>query len=328
MLNNRFTEKLVSIIIPVYKTEESKLRSCIESILNQDYKNIQLILVDDGSPDNCGRICDEYAVNNICIEVIHQENHGVSAARNAGLGRRNGQYLMFVDSDDSLRQGALSSLISLFELYNTDCIVYGWINEDASGSEEISVTDRPRVLMAGEYIETIAKENTRYGGGYPWNKIWNLKNILAVHEGLPLFDTGLSVYEDKLWIMETMLPMDSMVLIPQILYNYGYCEDGLSQGELTVKRQFGAYEGYKKICLFLKNKNRAAYKNAIWFHGVTCCEDLRILLRRKPKDVKRILRTMWCFLVMMCKQDWGAIIIRRVRGIANLVFKRNRGEKI
>lgn len=90
---------MISIIVPIYKVEKF-LPKCIESILNQTYSDFELILVDDGSPDKCPEICDEYAAKDQRIIVIHQKNSGVSAARNAGLKRAKGQYIGFVDPDD------------------------------------------------------------------------------------------------------------------------------------------------------------------------------------------------------------------------------------
>ena len=103
---------LISIIIPVYKVEKY-LEKCIKSVLDQTYKNLQIILVDDGSPDNCGNICDDYARVDNRIEVIHKANGGLSDARNVGLKAARGEYIGFVDSDDYVSN-------EMFEnLYNT-----------------------------------------------------------------------------------------------------------------------------------------------------------------------------------------------------------------
>lgn len=101
---------LVSVIIPVYKTERY-LHRCIDSLVNQDYKNIEIILIDDGSPDHCGNICDEYAKKDKRIRVIHQENQGISVARNAGIKKSCGEYICFVDSDDYVDIHLLSTVI-------------------------------------------------------------------------------------------------------------------------------------------------------------------------------------------------------------------------
>ena len=103
-------EPLVSVIIPVYKVEKY-IRRCIESVQNQTYKNLEIILVDDGSPDNSGAICDEYAEKDTRIKVIHKENGGVSSARNAGLKKAQGDYIGWVDSDDSIEPDYIDKLI-------------------------------------------------------------------------------------------------------------------------------------------------------------------------------------------------------------------------
>ena len=108
--------KLVSIIVPVYKVEQY-LKRCMDSVLNQTYKNIEVILVNDGSPDNCPALCDEYAKIDSRVRVIHKENGGLSSARNVALDIMKGDYVFFVDSDDWL---ALDTLEVLSEYLEND----------------------------------------------------------------------------------------------------------------------------------------------------------------------------------------------------------------
>lgn len=102
-------DSLVSVIVPIYKVE-CYLRKCVDSILNQTYQNLQIILVDDGSPDRCGEICDEYAKMDSRITVIHKQNGGLSDARNAGIDAAHGEYVMFVDSDDYIAETMVEKL--------------------------------------------------------------------------------------------------------------------------------------------------------------------------------------------------------------------------
>ena len=95
------TGSKISIIVPVYKVELF-LEECIDSILEQTYRNLEIILINDGSPDNCGKICDEYAIKDERIKVIHKKNGGLSDARNAGIENCLGEYIAFIDSDDIL----------------------------------------------------------------------------------------------------------------------------------------------------------------------------------------------------------------------------------
>ncbi|MBO5402310.1 MAG: glycosyltransferase family 2 protein [Clostridia bacterium] len=117
----RENEALVSVIVPVYGTE-AYLPACIDSICKQTYKNIQIILVDDNSPDKCPEICDSYAQQDSRIIVIHQENKGVSGARNTGLRHAKGDYLVFVDSDDELYSDAVELLLNDANTYNADVV--------------------------------------------------------------------------------------------------------------------------------------------------------------------------------------------------------------
>ena len=118
--------KLVSIVTPVYKAEKY-LEPCIKSLINQSYKNLEIILVDDGSPDNCGKICDDWAKKDERIVVIHQKNQGVSAARNSGLNTATGEYLMFLDSDDTLKTNAVEVLLRTIEKDNVDFVVGSYL---------------------------------------------------------------------------------------------------------------------------------------------------------------------------------------------------------
>ena len=103
----------ISIIVPIYKVKK-ELDRCVQSLLNQTYKNIEIILVDDGSPDNCPKICDDYAGTDSRVKVIHQENSGLSEARNAGLKFATGEYVLYVDSDDYIELDACEKLIEGF----------------------------------------------------------------------------------------------------------------------------------------------------------------------------------------------------------------------
>ena len=103
-------KSLVSVIVPIYKVEKY-LNKCVDSIINQSYKNLEIILVDDGSPDKCGEICDKYAEKDSRVKVIHKENGGLSDARNAGIDIAKGDYLLFVDSDDWITSNICEVLI-------------------------------------------------------------------------------------------------------------------------------------------------------------------------------------------------------------------------
>ena len=129
-------EKLLSVIVPVYKVEPY-LRRCVDSIRNQTYKNLQIILVDDGSPDRCGEICDEYAEMDARIIAVHQKNGGASAARNKGLQHADGDYVAFVDSDDWIAPMMYETLAGMIEKNDLDMARCGIIEKDRKGEERV-----------------------------------------------------------------------------------------------------------------------------------------------------------------------------------------------
>ena len=113
--------KLISIIVPIYKVE-NYLKRCIDSIINQTYKHIEIILVDDGSPDNCGAICDEYTKFDDRIKVIHKKNGGLSDARNCGIEISTGDYIIFIDGDDYVSKNMCEKLLIRALEHNADIV--------------------------------------------------------------------------------------------------------------------------------------------------------------------------------------------------------------
>ena len=179
--------KKVSIIVPVYKSEMF-LDKLIKSILNQTYTNLELVLVDDGSPDNSGAICDKYAETDNRVVVIHKENGGCCDARNSGLAIVTGEYLMFADGDDWLELDCVEYLVSLMEsnhceMAMTDCIY----------------TTRDRIQTEKDTVKVWTKEQAVCGIMYveipvgPWNKIYTTKIIKdnGLSFSVPWFGEGL-----------------------------------------------------------------------------------------------------------------------------------------
>ena len=160
---------LISIIIPVYKVEKY-LEKCIQSVINQTYENLQIILVDDGSPDNCGKICDEYAKKDHRIEVIHKSNGGLSDARNKGLEIAKGEYIGFVDSDDYIEADMYEVLYNLLKQYNADVSICNFYTVSQG---KIAIKNADNGINEYNRIE-ILKEilSDRNIQSYAWNKLY------------------------------------------------------------------------------------------------------------------------------------------------------------
>lgn len=125
-------EKLISIIVPVYKVEKY-IHKAVNSILEQTYKNLEVILVDDGSPDNCPKICDEYAAKDKRVKVIHQENCGVVIARQRGILLSQGTYIGFVDPDDWIEKDMFGKMVNCAESNNADIVIIKHLMEPKKG---------------------------------------------------------------------------------------------------------------------------------------------------------------------------------------------------
>lgn len=136
---------LISIIVPVYNSEKT-LNRCVDSIFNQTFCDWELLLIDDGSTDQSGEICNQYASKDQRIKVFHKNNGGVSSARNEGIKRSKGDYILMLDSDDSLEPETCERLISMSEYKNTDCIVFGF--KQKSGSIWTAVEDKDYISIS------------------------------------------------------------------------------------------------------------------------------------------------------------------------------------
>lgn len=171
----------VSVIIPVYKTEEY-LKECMDSVLEQDYRNIEIILVDDGSPDNCPAMCDQYAKQYENVNVVHQSNRGLGLSRNSGMAASSGEYIFFLDSDDCLDGAAtISRLVKCAEEKQADIVVGGFRRFNESMVSEVNVHH----LHDGAYTRSVDfrfKGFYMYGHlAYNWGKLYRRK-FLEEHD--------------------------------------------------------------------------------------------------------------------------------------------------
>lgn len=187
---------LISIIIPVFNNQKH-LKRCLDSVLVQTYKNIEVILIDDGSTDNSGEICDDYASKDKRIKVFHTINQGVSIARNLGLDNATGEYIMFVDSDDWIEKNTLECVYNNLKKYSYDCLLFGFIieknksrNNVMISKQDVCYNNRSEIisvlpeLILNEYINPL------------WNKVYK-KSII---ENMNLrFDKTIHLGEDLLF---------------------------------------------------------------------------------------------------------------------------------
>lgn len=184
---------LISVIVPVYKVEPY-INRCVESIVNQTYKNLEIILVDDGSPDNCPKMCDEWAEKDNRIKVIHKQNGGVSSARNEGIANSNGKYISFVDGDDWIESDMIYLLLNTIEENNADVSRCGIITDFEDGSaSELSGNSEIKILSSKDemIIDLVMGD---YLSGVVWNKLYRYDIVNNIR-----FDINFDCSEDFLY---------------------------------------------------------------------------------------------------------------------------------
>lgn len=325
---------VVSVIVPVYKVE-NVLHYCIDSILNQTYKDFELILVDDGSPDNSGKICDEYAKKDNRIKVIHKENGGVSSARNCGIDAAKGKYVCFVDSDDYVNKNYLEILIKTKskhpEIDNIWCYFQTVTNYDSSAGNLI-VDDNKNIYS----VKDIMTLHEKWLDAGPVCKLYDRKTILK--NGLT-FDSNLSLGEDLIFNFQYLdCTNGNIFVMPKKLYSYVRVSDcSLSQkyypnmfeiyktinstmhcfiakwncSEEQVKKYFNAY--FYSIENVLKNtfseKNKAAKKDKIRYNNSIM----------KSKEFVQSLNNSDCYINPAYKFAYKSGKYRLVMLVDNLV---------
>ena len=220
----------VSIIVPIYNVEKNIYR-CIESIIKQTYTNIEIILVDDGSLDNCPKICDEYAKEDSRIKVIHKKNGGLSTARNSGLDIASGEYILFVDGDDYIHESTVEILIEKAIINNVDIVHFNFKSVDEEGNEiEIKNKDLDNNKILTSY-ETLCGYVKEYKiKVMAWNKLYKsdlFKNLR--------FDEGY-VYEDELIFPKIISKSKINYTINDKLYYYVNVPTSITKGSLTKNK--------------------------------------------------------------------------------------------
>lgn len=244
---------LISIIIPIYKVEQYLAR-CIDSIINQTYSNLQIILVDDGSPDNCPKICDEYASRDTRIEVIHQKNAGVSNARNNGLKIAKGDYVLFIDSDDYIAPDMCEKMLILAEQEKADMVV---CNITYTYPHKLNLTPtpvlKPNTQVAAEQALILAITEHSFGDTGMCNKLFH-RSLLAN------FKFKENVRSEDFFALCVLFPKAKKIIYaPQPFYYYFQNPKGVTAGRNLKPR----IDSYNSVKFFIEVCQKYQYHKAL-----------------------------------------------------------------
>ena len=249
---------LVSIIIPVYNSERH-LSSCLESAIGQSYENIEIILINDGSTDNSGMMCDEYANKDKRIKVIHKKNSGPSSARNAGIESARGEFIFFLDADDYIEKDAINLLVENYRQTKADVVI-----GDFRKIKNDFIEDRKDILFLSNQLLAkkdlvnyarlyLKKPNKHLLFAFSWGRLF-ITSIIK--DNNILFNNDLNTFEDVAFNFDYLNHTNKIIFLKDIIYNHTIY-DNFSSATMIVsdnpRKLFGFIVALAGINNFLKN---------------------------------------------------------------------------
>ncbi|MGN0335140.1 MAG: glycosyltransferase [Lachnospiraceae bacterium] len=280
---NKKTEPYISVIVPVFNTARF-LEKCITSIINQTIYDLQIILIDDGSTDESGAICDKFAERDDRIMVIHQVNAGVSAARNAGLREAIGRYIAFADSDDVLPEDAYEILLNKMTIQSG--LIMGRMQRISEYGEFLDESTEFDTETIGReaFIKELFEEKKLSYLGFLWDKLF-LREVIEKND--LSFHPAIALNEDRLFLLQYMLQVQTVLLDHHIVYYYRQRSNGVvtatrrnvtvTDSEMTVLRSFREMQ---KICRSYSEElyficSRKAFESALDLLNRVSKEDIQ-----------------------------------------------------
>lgn len=291
-------EGLVSVIIPVYKVEQY-LDKCVKSIVQQTYTNLEIILVDDGSPDNCPQICDVWAEKDNRIRVIHKKNGGLSDARNAGLDICTGTYIVFVDSDDYVHPEYVSYLHDLIMQHHVDLAICGFFHENENGKRIYGTEETGQIYIMDQCRALKEMCDCALFSNAAWGKIFLREYFADIR-----FPVG-HVYEDLAIMYKLFLKAEKIVFGQRALYYYVHHENSITKSSFSWK-QVDAVTYAEEMCeeipkywpeLFVTAQRRL-------FTIYVCCWESVCLSRRHSEEITRLIDELYTKIKQVRKHIW------------------------
>ena len=293
---------LVSVIIPVYRVERF-LSACVDSVLAQTYPNLEIILVDDGSPDNCPAICDSYAERDARVRVIHQQNGGLSRARNAGLAAAQGRYVYFLDSDDYLIPEAIETLTAHAEEDETDLLFFEAILVSEDGSEHPEQNAHRRkyrydIPRQGAEVLCELVQNNEFMTPVPY--LFLRRNFM---EGR-CFEPDL-IYEDVLFSFLAFLDAKRVKGLNAPLYRYRIRGGSIMTGGASIKHFSSLLKIYRAIEVRLTDADENARRAILQELATLQQAELHLYYRMKRSDRSTVRQDHKAFLRSVAESGYA-----------------------
>ena len=278
-------QPLISVIVPIYKVEKY-LCKCVDSIINQTYNNLEIILVDDGSPDNCPKICDEYAKQDSRIKVIHKENGGLSDARNAGMKIAKGEYVSFIDSDDYISDDFIETLYTTMKTENSD-IVECDIVKFEDGTTPVVEKENCEInsFSTEKGLLLLIAENKFHQ--HVWNKLYKSEIALKIP-----FEKG-KLNEDEFWTYQIFGQAEKVTKINKLIYFYLQRSGSIMGNKFNIRRLDALEakaERQKYIEANFPNLKKQAKIDLFGTCIFMCQSAMKFLKGKEKKQAKKIIK--------------------------------------
>lgn len=288
--------ELISIVVPIYKVEKY-INKCIDSIINQTYKNIEIILVDDGSEDVCSEICDEYASKDNRIRVIHKINGGLSSARNIGIDKASGMYIAFVDSDDYISERMIEILYENIKKYNADISIcdFEYVNEKG---QKLDIKYENKICKGCINGKEIINKSYLLKNGAYWVVAWNKLYKTELFKGIR-YPEG-KIHEDEFIIHKLIYNATKIICDDYKGYYYVQRPGSIMYNGITYK-SFDKVEAYfdRGRYLIENNMNEAAYH--VLCAGIEMAYEIREL-NKSNSDFKYRYKKLRKQYINLCKK--------------------------
>lgn len=244
--------ELISVVIPVYKVE-LYIHRCVNSILRQTYKNLEIILVDDGSPDRCGEICDEYEKLDERVKVIHKKNGGLSDARNAGIEISHGDYITFIDSDDWINDKYIEKLYQLLKKTNSDISVCNFIR---TSTEDIKEVISEKEIYEYSNVDALRQLTDKFciQMTTAWGKLYKMELFEEIRFPVK------RIHEDEFTTYKLIYKANKVTFSTECLYYYWQRSDSIMGSGFNLKARFDYFEALDERLLLYKQEQL----NCLW----------------------------------------------------------------
>lgn len=251
----------ISIVVPIYKVPEQYLRKCIDSLINQSYENIEILLVDDGSPDSCGIICDEYGKRDNRVQVIHKKNGGLSAARNSGYRAATGEWIMFVDGDDWIEPATCQTMADIAMKDNVQLVMCGMTKEYGHSSEPYKYYLENGKIYVGEECKWLQEQLLHFNGNIAVAYCKLISRQLLMDNGIEHDEELKQGAEGLEFNLRLFEKLESAEFINKSFYHYIYNENSISASHNEANHEF-VIRCFEKIKHFIDNS-----ENAYWLRS-------------------------------------------------------------